>query len=409
MAERVLMPKQGNTVESCVILEWKKKEGDLIAAGDIICEVETDKATFEIVSEHKGILLKILHKEGDDVPVLKTIAFIGELGEELPADAIAEEQYSSSRDRQVNKNIRAQDTPQDSEAAAFKARRAPNPAVRISPRARNFAAVHAVDVTGITGSGPGGRILEADVQKALESVPAGAGEYPGPSDSVPVEGFRAVIARRMKTSLSDTAQLSMYASADAGDILAYRKKLKAGTGSPSLAEISIGDMVMFSVVRALKRFPDMNAHFLGDRIERYKHIHLGVAVDTSRGLLVPTIRWADDLSLGRLSSEKRRLVEICRAGKAGPEQLAEATFTVTNLGTFGIENFTPVLNTPQVGILGICSTRLEPMEVSGEICFVPKIGLSLTIDHQAVDGAPAARFLHELCDIIAHFQVYLAE
>ncbi len=409
MAERLLMPKQGNTVESCVILEWKKKEGDHVDVGDVLCEVETDKASFEIVSEHQGIVLKILHREGEDVPVLKTIAFIGELGEELPADAIAEEQYSRSRDRQPSKNIRTQDKPRDSESVAFQARRAPNPAIRISPRARNFAAAHGVDVTGLTGSGPGGRILEADVQKALEEVPVGATGYPGPSDSVSVEGFRAVIARRMRTSLSDTAQLSMYASADAGDILAYRKKLKAVTGSPSLAEISIGDMVMFSVVRALKRFPDMNAHFLGDRIEKYNHIHLGVAVDTSKGLLVPTIRWADDLSLSGLSLEKRRLVEICRAGKAGPEELAEATFTVTNLGTFGIENFTPVLNTPQVGILGICSTRLEPMEVSGEMCFVPKIGLSLTIDHQAVDGAPAARFLHEVCDIIAHFQVYPAE
>lgn len=412
MAETVLMPKQGNTVESCVILEWKKREGDTVDAGDILCEVETDKATFEIAAEHGGRVLKILHGAGEDVPVLQPIAYIGEPGEEPPAEVSGRtpEDASATADSAeepagVPGPTRAADTP----------RPAKSPRLRISPRARNYAAKHGIRPEGITGSGPGGRILEADVHKALETAPgpaagpSGTEEYPGPAKTEPVSHIRTVIARRMLSSLAETAQLTLHASADARDILACREQLKGLGDASALSSISVGDMVMWAAGRTLREYPFLNAHFHGDTVTTFSHVHLGFAVDTPKGLMVPTIRYADTLSLARLSAEKRRLSDICRSGKAGPEELIDATFTVTNLGSYGVERFTPVLNPPQVGILGICSIRTEPVVEEGETRFIPRIGLSLTVDHQAVDGAPAARFLSALGALIAEFRAHLAE
>ena len=213
----------------------------------------------------------------------------------------------------------------------------------------------------------------------------------------------------MKASLSETAQLTLHASADAREILEYRGKLKGANPEGGLPGITLGDMVLFAAARVLPGFPGLNAHFLGDRIVSFEHAHIGVAVDTPRGLLVPTVRFADTLSLSGISREAERLADTARRGKAGPQDLVTGSFTVTNLGSLGIERFTPVLNPPQVAILGVCSIRREPVEEGGQIAFVPKIGLSLTIDHQAVDGAPAARFLKSLCDFITAFQVHLAE
>lgn len=438
--ERVLMPKQGNTVESCVILEWKKKIGDTVLPGDVLCEVETDKATFEVQAEHEGVLLTVLFNEGDDVPVLETIAYLGKPGEILP------EAGARSVENPVPAPLPSPVIPVKAQSfieAGEKAR-----SVRISPRAKNLAERKGIVPENLEGSGPGGRILERDVCRALQgrssigtaalqkaeeedlSIPAeGSGiggrvlttdfktvrksgwaeDFPGNSIETVVKGAREVIARRMKASQDQTAQFTLHAAADAREIVEYRQYLKTADPSKGLSDITLGDLVLYAVSRVLPAFPFMNAHFLGEKIVSFEHVHLGIAVDTPKGLLVPTVRFADTLSLKGISDCAGRLAEKAKSGKANPEDLIGATFTVTNLGSLGIEGFTPVLNTPQVAILGVCSITLKPIGGDGDVTFIPHLGLSLTIDHQAVDGAPAARFLKELCDALARFRILLAE
>ena len=393
MATEVLLPKQGNTVESCIIIEWKKTEGDPVKAGDPLVEVETDKATLDVEATADGVLLTRLVAEGDDVPVLTPIAVIGEIGER---------------------------------GAAVSGRRK-GPA--ISPRARRLAEQHGLDYSGVTGTGPGGRIMVKDVEALRAGGPAAApaaaasDRKPAPAaaaasparpaspaggyDERPVTGVRKVIAERMRASLATTAQLTMHATADARRLLDYRARLK-GEDDPQLAAVSLNDLVLFAVSRTLPAFAGLNATFEGGAIRTYRDVHLGFAVDTERGLMVPVIHNADRMSLVEIATEAHRLAEACQTSKARPEDLAGATFTITNLGALGIESFTPVLNPPQVGILGVCAIGLKPVAESGETRFVPHIGLSLTIDHQVVDGAPGARFLQALTRTLAHIDTALA-
>lgn len=393
MATEVLLPKQGNTVESCIIIEWKKTEGDPVKAGDPLVEVETDKATLDVEATADGVLLTRLVAEGDDVPVLTPIAVIGEIGER---------------------------------GAAVSGRRK-GPA--ISPRARRLAEQHGLDYSGVTGTGPGGRIMVKDVEALRAGGPAAApaaaasDRKPAPAaaaasparpaspaggyDERPVTGVRKVIAERMRASLATTAQLTMHSTADARRLLDYRARLK-GEDDPQLAAVSLNDLVLFAVSRTLPAFAGLNATFEGGAIRTYRDVHLGFAVDTERGLMVPVIHNADRMSLVEIATEAHRLAEACQTSKARPEDLAGATFTITNLGALGIESFTPVLNPPQVGILGVCAIGLKPVAESGETRFVPHIGLSLTIDHQVVDGAPGARFLQALTRTLAHIDTALA-
>ena len=432
MAKEILMPRQGNTVESCLILEWKKQEGDDVAIDDIICEVETDKAAFEIESEESGILLKILYEEGADVPVLTPIAIIGQPGEDISSFITAAE--TPLKPEQITPVVESfemspvrpeSDTNLKSQISNLKS---------ISPRARNLALAKGLDWSGISGSGPDGRIIERDVvatlsektpltaaavaamieqgmqapaigtgiggrvttadltQQPVIATPVTLEEFPGSFKELTVKGVRKIIASRMLESLKSTAQLTLNMSADASTILAYRKRLKTSSEELGLQRITINDLVMYAVSRTLTRFPLLNAHFLGDTIREFDHVHLGMAIDAPRGLMVPAVRFADLLSLKTLSQETKRLITACQEGSILPDELKGATFTITNLGALGIESFTPVLNPPEVAILGVCAIQPKPVMVGENIQYVPHIGLSLTFDHQAVDGAPAAKF-----------------
>ncbi len=414
MASEVLLPKQGNTVESCIILEWKKAEGDVVAAGEPIVEVETDKATFDVESTVDGVLLSKLVGEGDDVPVLSPIAVIGEPGEK-PATAPA-----PATNRAPAPSERASVRPTAAGVPGGRTERSERdggPA--ISPRARRFADQNGIALASLTGSGPNGRIMVQDVQSVIDGAGSGA-NAPQPTtvvpaaggapsyDEIPVKGIRKVIAERMHASLTSTAQFTMNTGADARGLLEYRARLKA-SAPPGLQSISINDLVMFTVSRALPGFPAMNATFSNGVIRRYGSVNLGFAVDTKRGLMVPVIREANQLTLAQLAAEAHRLAEACKTMKAGPEDLSGGTFSVTNLGAFGIQSFTPVLDAPQVGILGIGTIEPRPIMVDRGMAFVPTLSLSLTIDHQAVDGAPAARFLKDLAGRIAEINLTLAQ
>jgi pyruvate dehydrogenase E2 component (dihydrolipoamide acetyltransferase) len=297
-----------------------------------------------------------------------------------------------------------------------------------SPRAKALAAARGVVLAVLRGTGPGGRIVERDVQAALAGgstaaapvapaarapaaapapvySPAAAGEY----TDVRITGIRKLIAERMLASLQTAAQLTMHASADAREIQSLRMKLKESPESMGLRGVTINDMVLFAVARSLAGHPDLNAHFTGDLLRRYGSVHLAFAVDTPRGLMVPVIRNAQALSLREIAAEAARLAKACKEGGITPDELGGGTFTVTNLGVFGVQSFTPVLNVPQVGILGVGAIAPGPLlGADGSVSFIARMGLSLTINHQVVDGAPGARFLQAVGENIARFEVLLA-
>jgi pyruvate dehydrogenase E2 component (dihydrolipoamide acetyltransferase) len=236
------------------------------------------------------------------------------------------------------------------------------------------------------------------------AVAAGEAEV----QTIQVKGIRKVIAARMLNSLQTTAQLTLNASTDARALLAYRQRLKDSSEALGLQKVNINDLILFAVSRTLPHYPDLNATFSDDTISQYKNVHLGFAVDTPRGLMVPVIRRADALSLRQMAQEAKRLASACLDGTITADEMSSGTFTVTNLGSFGIESFTPVLNPPQVAILGVGNINLKPVEVEGEVQFIPHLGLSLTINHQVVDGAPAARFLQAFSQGVAQLELLLA-
>jgi pyruvate dehydrogenase E2 component (dihydrolipoamide acetyltransferase) len=220
--------------------------------------------------------------------------------------------------------------------------------------------------------------------------------------------MRKLIAARMLESLQSTAQLTLNASADARELLAYRERLKQSQETLGLQNVTLNDLILLAVSRLLPGYPDLNALFADNAISRYQAVHLGFAVDTPRGLMVPVIRHANSLSLKQISQQARRLARACLENTISPDALSGGTFTVTNLGSLGIESFTPVLNPPQVAILGVGNINLKPVERDGQVQFISHIGLSLTINHQAVDGAPAARFLQAVCQGLAEINLLLA-
>lgn len=405
MAIPVLMPKQGQSVESCLIIKWNKKEGDKVKTEESICEVETDKAVFEVEAPETGTVLKIFYKEGDDVPVLSTIAIIGQPGEKID-HLIPKKTVSVSKGEYVEKQKAI--TPDES-LKKTKPSSGASP-ILVSPVARRFAEKKRIDFSKLSGSGPGGRIIKKDVEKALSEgeplIPSTVSEeFFGPLKEIPVEGVRKIISERMLTSLQSTAQLTLNTSADVSNLLACRKSLKSSPQMKGLSKININDFLLYIVANILPKFKNMNAHFLKDKILEFEHVHLGFAVDSPRGLMVPIIHNAHLLSLEEISQEARRLSTACQEETILPDELNGGTFTVTNLGTMGIESFTPILNVPQVAILGICSVSLKPIMKEDKIQFIPHIGLSLTFDHQAVDGAPAAKFLQGLNTVIADFDL----
>jgi pyruvate dehydrogenase E2 component (dihydrolipoamide acetyltransferase) len=243
---------------------------------------------------------------------------------------------------------------------------------------------------------------------AAAESPAEPFAIPDEISEIPVQGVRKVIAERMLHSLQTTAQLTLNAPADARALLAYRKRLKNSAEALGLREVTIGDLVLYAVSRTLPDHPHLNALFNGESILQYHAVHLALAVDTPRGLVVPVIRDAHALSLKQISLEVKRLALACQDGRVKPDELTDGTFTVSNLGAFGVEEFTPILNPPQVGILGVGNINLKPVDVNGEVEFIPHLGLSLTINHQVVDGAPGARFLQALSGNLADLELILA-
>lgn len=495
MAVPAIIPKLGNTVESCIIVEWKKAVGEEVAEGETLLDVETDKAVMEVPSPASGLVLAHFYAAGDLVPVLDTIAVIGQAGEDIGAF------QPGGVDKDTSKpGDKEEAAPGKAAAQAMQPVGVPSAQAPISPRARSLAQREGLDVAGLAGSGPGGRVIERDVQAALASRPKlspvaqaklAEGGFVAPEkgsgpggrvmtrdlrpvaegsrqgdkaevgkaevgkaevdkaevdketrerketreeaevEVVKVAGVRKVIAERMLASLQTTAQLTLHASAGARGLQSLRARFKGSDPAFGLQGVTINDLLLVAVARTLPEHRDLNAHFQGDTLSRFAHVQLGLAVDTPAGLMVPVIRNADQLSLRQISGEAKRLVAACQTRRVAPDELRGGTFTVTNLGGLGIESFTPVLNPPEVAILGVGNINLKPVQVGdasldsrrnasrvadplsmtesgASVAFVPHIGLSLTINHQVVDGAPAARFLQALARNLAEIDLLLA-
>jgi pyruvate dehydrogenase E2 component (dihydrolipoyllysine-residue acetyltransferase) len=437
MAVPVIMPKLGQSVESCIITEWYKRVGDKVEIGELLFAYETDKASFVYEAKDEGLLLEIFSRAGDEVPVHTTVAVIGNKGEN----------YDSLRPEVANTGIAA---PGEStsrtvlpEPGNTLVDQASTKSRGISPRARKKAEQLHIPVSDLKGTGPGGRIIERDIQvkedqhhritplarammekehlqydkdhlppySRITSKDLVNPSAPGDKDydMIRLSNIRRIIAENMVRSLHTAAQLTHHTSADASRILTLRKSIKqVRETTPQMQDITLNDMVCFALVKALLQHPEVNAHFLGDSIRVFHGVHLGMAVDTSRGLMVPVLENAQACTLRDLSFRLKDLAARCQAGNIDPDLLSseKASFTVSNLGAYGIEMFTPVLNLPQVGILGVNTIVMRPVVIRDQtIQSVPFIGLSLTYDHRAVDGAPASRFLQRVKEEIENFPI----
>ena len=456
MAVPVIMPRQGQSVETCIIGGWLKNVGDHVNIGDVLFSYETDKASFEEEAKTEGELLAIFYEEGEEVAVLTNVAVIGQNGEsfeefrpgsggsttvEKPvkqAKAIASAPVPVEDSKPVEKPVEEVQVKILAEAAGE---------VKISPRAKKKAKKLGVIYEKIAGSGPDGRIVESDIEAvaeqsapmtplAIEKVkeegivspvekeiePMGIGGRVSANDlaySNPVYGedfelkklsnMRKLIAKAMHQSLQNSAQLTHHMSADARKIMDLRKIFKKKLENHEVSQnITINDLVCIAVIRALKKYPQVNTQFVGDSMKWFKKVHLGLAVDTERGLMVPVVKNADDLSIEGLSSQLAAVAAQCRKGSIDPELLKPeaASFTVSNLGSYGVEMFTPVINLPQSAILGVCTILPRAKDLGdGVYGFVPMMGLSLTYNHQALDGGEATLFLREIKNQIENITV----
>ncbi len=443
MATVVIMPRQGQSVESCIITAFNKKVGDTVEKGDILFSYETDKSSFDEPAPEAGKILAIFREEGDDVPCLENVLVIGNDGEDISA-------FAPKSEAEAAPAPAAEAAPEAPKVEAAPVAEAAATAVAggefaISPRARLLAEKTHADLLKAVPTGPNGRIIERDVQKLVDmgltvspaakdgyfsavegsgisgkvvladlNAPAAAAEaIPAAPEAeyedVKLPNIRKVIAKSMHQSLSTMAQLTLNTSFDATKLMALRASLKAGAEKMGLPNITLNDMVLFAVSRVLLNHKDLNANYLDDTMRYFKNVNLGVAVDTPRGLMVPTVFAANKMTLSELSKSAKTVITAAQEGTINPDYLRGGSFTVTNLGSLGIESFTPVINPPQTGILGVGTITKRIKEVNGEDVTYPAMGLSLTFDHRALDGAPAAKFLKELVFALENFDLLLTK
>lgn len=409
MAFEVLMPQLGLTMEEGTVSQWIKHEGDTVKAGDVILEITTDKLTNEVTSEHDGVLLKIVAQEGEDIPVKGLLAYIGQPGENVggasaPAAAPAAPAAEAAPAAAVP-------TAAPAPAAAANGAR-----IRISPLARKTAAKLGVNYAGIAGTGPSGRIVLKDILAASEArknAPAPASEavpaaaVPAPKAGslelmegdtvVKLAGMRKVVSQRMWASHNEIPPVTQNIKVDVTELMKFRKMLLAETGK----KYSVNDLVLKATAKCLRQHPEMLVSLDGDQIIQRAHVNLGMAVALDAGLIVPVIRDADKLSLDALSAAAKDLAARAKENKLGADEYKGSTFTVSNLGMFGIETFTPIINQPDAAILGVCAIHDElDMDDEGKLFKKQVMRLSVTLDHRLLDGSVVAKFEMDLRDLL---------
>lgn len=421
MAIEVVMPRLGWNMEAGTVVEWLKHDGDPVKAGEYLFLVESDKATTEVESLDAGILripgnaLRV----GEELPVGTVLAYLMQDGENVPAGKSAVSSRQSAANGVVGAVLEPP-SPQHSARPADGTQHSPSPAA--SPRAMRIAGELGVDWTTLTGTGGDGRIVERDVRAAFEQMipaaaapaaPTAASAQSIPAANVvaaPLSQMRRIIGERMAQSAHTVAPVTLTTQADATALVRLRSEIAGVLAGGDASAPSYNDLFARLVAVALQEFPDLNASLVDGGIVRHDAVHIGIAVDTERGLLVPVIRDAHAKSLQTIALESARLIEQTRAGKASLDDLKGGTFTITNLGMYGIDAFTPIINLPECAILGIGRIVARPVVVDEEteaIAVRKMVALSLTFDHRVVDGAPAARFLKRITQFIEQPLVWL--
>ncbi len=407
MATEVTMPKLGLTMEEGTVLNWIKKAGESVEKGEVLLVIQTDKVEYDVEAPASGSVLKTLANEGDLIPTGQVIAFIGEAGEEVKAAAPVAPKTDAPAEAA---KAPAQEAPQPAAAVAA----APGPGdgrVFISPLARKLATEMGVDFTKIKGSGPKGRIVKEDILRAAQAMPAAAapGVAPAPAiaaapppqpaapggilDTIPVRGMRKVIAERMAQSWASAPRVTEVIDVDVTKFVEMRETSKAVWEEVFGVKVTYNDIFVHQVARTIRRYPRVNCRLNGEVIEVLADVNVGVAVNVEGGLMVPVIRNADQKDLGQIARETQDMARRAREGGLSPDELQGSTFAITNLGGYGIQMFTPIIDLPNSCILGIGKITKTPVVVDGEVAIRDIVYLSLSFDHRIVDGAPAAEFL----------------
>ena len=454
MAVEVIMPKAGSEMEEGEIVQWFKNEGDHVEEGEVLLEIVTDKVNMEVEAEATGTLLKILAQAGDVVPVVQTIAWIGEPGEKIPgasesgevapAETIIEKKVDYTPVKEVEKvdysGLRA--TP----AARAYARKKGidlskvkgsgpkgrihkddvldyklNSKVKISPLAERIAKIEGINTESIVGTGPNGKIMKADIMAVLHGAPKveaapkaevapkapKAPKAPnenqwGVVETVPMSPMRKVISKRMSESYFSAPTFVVNVEVDMTELLALRKKVVDAIIEETGKKATVTDFISLAVIKSLMKHPYVNASLSSDEKEMYLHhyVNLSIAVGMDSGLVVPVIKGADKMSLKELVVASKEITTKALAGKLKPDEMADSTFTISNLGMYGVKSFVPIINQPNTAILGVSATVQKPVVLNGEITVRPIMTLTLTADHRVVDGLEGAKFMKTLKEAI---------
>jgi pyruvate dehydrogenase E2 component (dihydrolipoamide acetyltransferase) len=424
MATEVKLPRLGQGMESGTIVKWLKGEGDPVKKREPLYELDTDKVTQEVEAEADGVLLKIVVDAGE-VEVGRTIAFIGKEGEDVPsgnggAPAAAEEKADDTAEAEEEPQAEgsaaegmdderergreaAAATAEAATAAVAEAPARPDGRVKASPLARRLAREKGIDIAQLTGSGPEGRIVAEDVERATVAPPKAApaatlAAAAGEVEEVELTSTRKTIARRL-TEAWQAPVFQLTVSVDMARALELRERLVARLREGE-AKPTVGDLLTKVCAAALVRHPAVNAHFAGDRILRFPYAHVGIAVAAPQGLVVPVIRDADRRTIQEIAAARADVVSRARDGKLQRADLEDGTFTISNLGMFGIEQFIAVLNPPQAAILAVGSTEEKPVVRDGQVEVRPTMSMTITCDHRAIDGADGAEFLRTVKELL---------
>jgi pyruvate dehydrogenase E2 component (dihydrolipoyllysine-residue acetyltransferase) len=395
MATEIKLPRLGQGMESGTIVKWLKSEGDRVEKGEPLYELDTDKVTQEVEADASGVLLKIAIAEGE-VEVGKTIAVVGDEGEDVPEEA---EDAPESAEKPARAPVRDEERERGRDASTDGAPRQAEPEpvaaegrVKASPLARRIARERGIELSSLQGTGPEGRIVAEDVERAAAAPAAAvaAPEAPSEAEVVELTSLRRTIARRMTEAWqAPVFQISM--SADMTRALAVRERLvELNADGP---KPTISDLLTKVCAAALMRHREVNAHFEGDRIRLLPNADIGIAVATERGLLVPVIRGCERRSIAEIAAARADLVERARSGKLQQADLEGGSFTISNLGMYGVEQFVAILNPPQAAILAVGAAQPTPVARDGAVEVRPLMTMTLTCDHRSVDGATAADFL----------------
>jgi pyruvate dehydrogenase E2 component (dihydrolipoamide acetyltransferase) len=437
LASEVLVPPLGQTVDTVTLVSWYREEGDTVSQGEMLFAIETDKATLDIEAPASGVLRRVTAQPGDEVEVLSVIALIA-----APDEVLQDPSPAPSLEPSLTQSKAG--VPQG-RASARARERSDRGRVFVSPRARRLAEKQGVPLGALQATGPEGAIVERDVRAYLEvarDVPAitpvarrvaeeaglewrtlpgsgpggrimrddvalahGESDLPGEEvvEAIPVSGVRAVIAERMLQSAKSTAHVTLNAEADATALVEMRCRLLRDD-----INVTYNDLLLYILGRALQDHPRLNASLQGETITVWKRIHIGLAVDTGRGLLVPVVRDVGRKGIVQLTTETQTLVERAKAGQCTPEELRGGTFTLTNLGMFGIDSFTPIINLPECAILGVGRVKRKPVMHGDQVVGRDMVWLSLTFDHRLVDGGPAARFLQRVVQLVERPHLLIA-